>query len=539
MWASCRGIVFGSFVLILVVTVSGCGSSMQGAAAQDVMRDSTGAASAETLSSQRAFLERLDNDGDGVPDAIDECAATPMGHAVNLYGCSIPITFTLRAPFAPQSMADSAPGQDPRADDAVVELAGPHGATRQPPAVRRLLAERIARLLREEPFTTAYLAGHTHDSGDRAADWAKAAREAEQLRDDLAAAGAPLSRIVTAGYGGDRPLAPNDTAAGQARNRRVEIHVTGVRAARGAKAGAVASVARQDSSATVGGRAAPLGAGKAAEGVREGGARAVASTASKVVAAPSPESVAEAVASDDASRGSVANPLGMLRFAAGSAELGEAHHRVLEAVAQAFQSASGSVIHVAGHADASGDPHQNARLARERALAVREALVRRFGFDATQVMAAGFGASKPIADNASAAGRRANRRVEIAIVSNGSSIVRTASGSDRAIEVRTTRASAMQSRTHPAPAHAESLQPSRARHGQRSGEAGGAGVSQGEVGAARSTSALATAPARVSDAEESGTTAPTPSPAPTTFRSAGGASISPAAAAPARAPAAS
>jgi outer membrane protein OmpA-like peptidoglycan-associated protein len=47
------------------------------------------------------------------------------------------------------------------------------------------------------------------------------------VRDYLIMQGVPASTIDTAGLGPDRPVADNATADGRARNRRVEIVVTG------------------------------------------------------------------------------------------------------------------------------------------------------------------------------------------------------------------------------------------------------------------------------------------------------------------------
>lgn len=67
-----------------------------------------------------------------------------------------------------------------------------------------------------------------------------------------------------------------------------------------------------------------------------------------------------------------------------------------------------------GHTDATGDEDFNERLARARAEAVRNALVAR-GIDPTRIGVAGYGERLPVADNATAAGRAVNRRVEVVI----------------------------------------------------------------------------------------------------------------------------
>jgi outer membrane protein OmpA-like peptidoglycan-associated protein len=70
---------------------------------------------------------------------------------------------------------------------------------------------------------------------------------------------------------------------------------------------------------------------------------------------------------------------------------------------------------IEGHTDSSGRAETNLTLSQARAEAIKEALVTR-GIPAERIEATGVGAAKPIADNATKAGSRLNRRVEIYIV---------------------------------------------------------------------------------------------------------------------------
>ncbi|MEK7830198.1 MAG: OmpA family protein, partial [Acidobacteriota bacterium] len=72
-------------------------------------------------------------------------------------------------------------------------------------------------------------------------------------------------------------------------------------------------------------------------------------------------------------------------------------------------------IEIEGHTDSVGSDESNLNLSRGRAESVREYLVQN-GIKSERVIAArGFGESKPVADNETAAGRQVNRRVEIVI----------------------------------------------------------------------------------------------------------------------------
>ncbi len=67
---------------------------------------------------------------------------------------------------------------------------------------------------------------------------------------------------------------------------------------------------------------------------------------------------------------------------------------------------------IGGHTDSQGRPAMNRTLSDRRAQAVRTELIRR-GVAPGLLVAKGFGADQPIADNASEAGRALNRRVEL------------------------------------------------------------------------------------------------------------------------------
>ena len=52
-------------------------------------------------------------------------------------------------------------------------------------------------------------------------------KRAEAVRGYLSQRGVDASRMTVRGYGESQPIASNETAAGQARNRRVELRATG------------------------------------------------------------------------------------------------------------------------------------------------------------------------------------------------------------------------------------------------------------------------------------------------------------------------
>jgi len=71
-------------------------------------------------------------------------------------------------------------------------------------------------------------------------------------------------------------------------------------------------------------------------------------------------------------------------------------------------------VRIEGHTDSSGSARHNEQLSLRRADSVKQVLLAR-GVQEKQITALGLGESKPEADNATAAGRAKNRRVELHI----------------------------------------------------------------------------------------------------------------------------
>ena len=85
---------------------------------------------------------------------------------------------------------------------------------------------------------------------------------------------------------------------------------------------------------------------------------------------------------------------------------------VLDQAAALLREASSIKVEIAGHTDNVGDADANLSLSQQRAESVRNALVER-GIDGGRLVAKGYGATAPVADNRSEAGRAQNRRVEL------------------------------------------------------------------------------------------------------------------------------
>jgi outer membrane protein OmpA-like peptidoglycan-associated protein len=80
-------------------------------------------------------------------------------------------------------------------------------------------------VLRAHSTVGVALEGYTDNAGDPAANRKLSLARADAVKDLLVKGGIPESRLTSAGYGQDRPIAPNDTVQGRARNRRLELVV--------------------------------------------------------------------------------------------------------------------------------------------------------------------------------------------------------------------------------------------------------------------------------------------------------------------------
>jgi outer membrane protein OmpA-like peptidoglycan-associated protein len=87
----------------------------------------------------------------------------------------------------------------------------------------RPILDQFASGLSSQPNTEVRIIGHTDSTGSDAINDPLSQRRADAARDYLAARGVDPRRIMTAGRGEHEPIADNNTEAGRAKNRRVEI----------------------------------------------------------------------------------------------------------------------------------------------------------------------------------------------------------------------------------------------------------------------------------------------------------------------------
>jgi outer membrane protein OmpA-like peptidoglycan-associated protein len=82
----------------------------------------------------------------------------------------------------------------------------------------------VADLLRRHPEWPVTIEGHTDSIGGPRYNQDLSERRAASLKHELVGRyGVPAARLGTRGFGATRPLEPNTTVEGRARNRRVEL----------------------------------------------------------------------------------------------------------------------------------------------------------------------------------------------------------------------------------------------------------------------------------------------------------------------------
>ena len=136
----------------------------------------------------------VDTDGDGVVDSLDKCPNTVSGVEVDKNGCakSIDIAVNFDTNSAKISDEDSAELKD------------------------------FTEFMQENPAYDVEIVGHTDSDGAKAYNQTLSEKRAESVKDRLVKNGVEASRITTSGKGEDEPVATNKTAAGKAKNRRIE-----------------------------------------------------------------------------------------------------------------------------------------------------------------------------------------------------------------------------------------------------------------------------------------------------------------------------
>lgn len=180
------------------------------------------------------------------------------------------------------------------------------------------------------------------------------------------------------------------------------------------KAEADAAAARQQAAANAAAQkaAAEQAALQAKEqAARDEAARAQAQTAA--LRAQILKQLNDILQTTDTPRGLVVNMADVL-FETNKYALSQDAQLKLAKLSGIIQAHPGLNLAIEGYTDTTGTPDYNLKLSQQRADTVRDFLISQ-GLSADTITAKGLGQANPVADNSTAAGRKANRRVEIIV----------------------------------------------------------------------------------------------------------------------------
>jgi len=268
--------------------------------------------------------------------------------------------------------------------DAMQRLAG---AQRETAALDRARAEEAAR-------RQAELGRQNADAARLAAERQRAAADAARSAAERNTATADAARLT----------AERDTATADAARLTAERDKATADAARlsAENATAAAERARRDADA----------ARAAAEGQAQN-AQARSEREKNELRARLREQLNVILETKETARGLIVN-LSDVLFDTGKADLKPGAREKLARLSGVLLSNPGLHIEVEGHTDSVGGDSYNQQLSESRAGSVRDYLVRG-GIASNTVGTAGFGESKPVASNGTAAGKQQNRRVELVV----------------------------------------------------------------------------------------------------------------------------
>jgi len=88
--------------------------------------------------------------------------------------------------------------------------------------------QKLFTLLKANPDVLVEISGHTDNQGTEAHNATLSVSRAKSVKDYLVKAGIPATAIKTAGYASTKPIGDNNTAAGRAINRRIEMKIIGL-----------------------------------------------------------------------------------------------------------------------------------------------------------------------------------------------------------------------------------------------------------------------------------------------------------------------
>jgi len=105
-------------------------------------------------------------------------------------------------------------------------------------------------------------------------------------------------------------------------------------------------------------------------------------------------------------------------FETDSAKMGLDSRAVVDEIGSFMKAYENTVVDIDGNTDSTGSRGHNVDLSRQRAQAVKQYLIEKYGFPTTRMRAVGNGPDRPVADNSTPEGREKNRRTDIKVYPN-------------------------------------------------------------------------------------------------------------------------
>lgn len=105
-------------------------------------------------------------------------------------------------------------------------------------------------------------------------------------------------------------------------------------------------------------------------------------------------------------------------FDPNSAKMSLDSREVVDEIGGEMRAYENTVVDIEGNTDSTGSRTYNIQLSHQRADAVKEYLMQKYGFPAARLRTIGNGPDKPIDNNATAEGREKNRRTDIKVYAN-------------------------------------------------------------------------------------------------------------------------
>ena len=162
-------------------------------------------AKGETVDANGCSACQRDTDNDGVPDCNDKCPSTNAGNKVDANGCRVlgeNGTLVLKG---------------------VTFASGKSTLTKASKATLDEVATELSSVMAEVPSLRVEVGGHTDNTGSAKTNTRLSGQRAAAVEKYLESKGIDPDRLVSKGYGPDKPVADNTSKAGRAENRRVEL----------------------------------------------------------------------------------------------------------------------------------------------------------------------------------------------------------------------------------------------------------------------------------------------------------------------------